>query len=205
MGDTKVRASDVLVDGFIAQTFTPQDAYNFLVLSLKTPDFLGYYRLSYIQGVWCITQNAPYLPPPSPGIPIQHPQIPLDFNVTETQGTVVPQRRWFPADPVDFRRHVIDANLMLPVFFMNRNGGIGFWLPDILQGRDRDLHNGDSEAPLGGRTTTHIRINVSPHTPILAAKILIPHRSGLGTTSSDVRYQFGTRLMRGTLSHLPDS
>jgi len=32
-------------------------------------------------------------------------------------------------------------------------------LSDTLQGRDHDLHNRDSQASLGGRSTTHIRVN----------------------------------------------
>ncbi|KAH9967384.1 hypothetical protein BC827DRAFT_1123100 [Russula dissimulans] len=76
-----------------------------------------------------------------------------------TEGTVVSQRRWAPADEADFRRHVEGVTLQLPVFFVNRHGGIGFGLPDILEGNDQDLNNRDSEAPLGGRTTTFLRIN----------------------------------------------
>lgn len=96
--------------------------------------------------------------------------LPLDYNVPTTQGTVVPQRRWnpMPTGPVDetnIRRYISTArlqfSLQLPIYFVNRNGGIGFWLPDILQGRDDDLYNGDREAPLGGKATTYLRINVS--------------------------------------------
>jgi hypothetical protein len=75
------------------------------------------------------------------------------------QGTVVPQRRWTPPDEVDFRRHVKSAALQLPIFFVNSNGGLGFRLPDILRGSGYDLRNANDFAPLGGKTTTHIRIN----------------------------------------------
>jgi len=95
-------------------------------------------------------------------------RLPLDFSIT-TEGTVIPQRRWTPADEVDIRRHVEEATLQLPVFFVNRNGSVGFWLPDILDGRDSELYNRDSHALLGGRTTSHIRINVSP-LPYLATR-----------------------------------
>jgi hypothetical protein len=159
-----VPASDVLVDGFLANTFSPQDANAFFALLLKTPGFMRYYRVTYSRGVWYITQNAPHVQRPSVGIPTQNPPLALDFSVKGTQGTVVPQRRWFPADEVDFRRFVIEAALQLPIFFVNRNGGVGFWLPDILHCRDHDLYNRESEASLGGVTTTHIRINVSLRT-----------------------------------------
>jgi len=102
-------------------------------------------------------------------------RLPLDFSRT-TEGTVVPQRRWTPADEVDIRRHVQDAALQLPVFFVNRNGSVGFWLPDILEGRDSELYNRDIQAQLGGRTTAHIRINVSSQTLLLANRNFISVR-----------------------------
>jgi|SRR5712672_168831 len=160
---SSLQASDILVDGFISHTFSPQDAHKFFALVLRTPDFLRHYHISYWQEAWYITQSLhsvlrlePSLRFPSEGLP-----LPLDFSVRTTQGSVVPQRRWIPAERVGFRRHVEDAVLQLPIFFVNGNGGVGFWLPDILRGRYRDLCNGDREAPLGGKTTTHIRINVS--------------------------------------------
>ena len=159
-----VPASDVLVDGFLAQTFSPQDSHAFFSLLLRTPDFLRYYRITFSQGVWYITQNASHMQRSPPGIPGQSPSLALDFSIKGTQGTVVPQRRWIPADEEDVRRHVAQATLQLPIFFVNRNGGVGFWLPDILEGRDHDLYNRDNEASLGGVATTHIRINVRPHT-----------------------------------------
>ena len=99
-----------------------------------------------------------YVQQPSSGLSTQ---LPLDFSTRVTEGTVVPQTRWTPADDVDIRRHVQEARLQLPVFFVNQNGGVGFWLPDILDGRDGDLYNRDNHASLGGTSTTHIRINVS--------------------------------------------
>jgi hypothetical protein len=152
------------VDGFISHMFSPQDSHAFFTILLRTSDFLRYYRISYSRGAWYITQNAPYVRLSSLAVPTQHPSLALDFTVEGTQGAVVPQRRWIPADEVDLRRFVTEATLQLPIFFMNRNGGVGFWLPDILQGRDHNLYNRDTEACLGGVMTTHIRIHVSPCT-----------------------------------------
>ncbi|KAI9463777.1 hypothetical protein F5148DRAFT_194849 [Russula earlei] len=158
-GTPHSRPNDILVDGFLAHTFSSHDAHNFLSLLLRTPNFLQHYDLSYSQGAWYFMPKAPYVQPPSRGIPIQNSPLLIDFSVATTRGTVVPQRRWTPTDEVDVRRHVESAALQLPIFFINRRGGVGFRLLDILQGRDRDLDHGDREAPLGGRTTTHIRIN----------------------------------------------
>jgi hypothetical protein len=155
-----IQASDILVDGFIALTFSPEDAQLFFALLLRTRDFLRNYRISYLtEGIWYMMKNPPYFTPLPPGVPTQNVLLPLDFSVTTTQGTVVPQRRWSPADEIDVRRYVESAALQLPIYFVNRNGKVGFWLPDILQGRDQDLLNGHGEAPLGGRSTTHIRLN----------------------------------------------
>ncbi|KAI9439233.1 hypothetical protein H4582DRAFT_1851949 [Lactarius indigo] len=121
--------------------------------------FLQYYKITFHQGVWYITHNANLVQGTSPGVPF-HPTPPLDYSSRATQGTVVPQRRWTPAaDGGDIKRHVEGADLQLPIYFVNRNGSIGFPLPDILQGCDHNLHNANGFAPLGGRATTHIRIN----------------------------------------------
>ena len=156
-------ASDVVTDGFVARTFTPEDAANYFMLLLRTPPFqhfLRYYGIVQHQGAWYLTHNANMVQGTSPGVPLQSTPL-LDYSSRTTHGTVVPQRRWTPTDEVDFRRHVDAAALELPIFFVNRNGGIGFRLPDILRGRDRDLNNADKFAPLGGRPTAQIRINVS--------------------------------------------
>jgi len=155
--------NDVFVDGFVSRTFGPGDAHNYLILLLRTPPrqhFLPYYGILFHQGSWYITRNAQYFQGTSPGVP-PVTTSPLDYSIRETQGTVVPQRRWTPADEVDVRRFVEGAVLQLPIFFINRNGSIGFRLPDILRGCDRDLLDGDRFAPLGGRSSVHIRINVS--------------------------------------------
>ena len=169
----QLETSGILVDGFIALTFSPRDAEHFFALLLGTRDFLRHYRISYLQGIWYMMQIPPYFLPPPAGVPTQNSLQPLDFSVAATQGTVVPQRRWTPADEIDVRRYVASAALQLPVYFVKQNGELGFWLPDILQGRDDDLYDGHGEAPLGGKTTTYIHLDVSSHTLMLVAKILI--------------------------------
>jgi hypothetical protein len=155
--------ADVFVDGFVARTFTPRDANKYLRLLLRVQEsqcFLQHYRIVCHQGAWYITHNSNLVQGTSPGVPLQPTPI-LDYCMKATHGTVVPQRGWVPADEVDIRRHVASAVLQLPIFFVNHNGGLGFRLPDILRGCDRELHNANSFATLGGKYTTHVRIHVS--------------------------------------------
>ncbi|KAH9047189.1 hypothetical protein EDB84DRAFT_1233485, partial [Lactarius hengduanensis] len=144
--------------GFVARTFNPEDAHHYFMLLLRTPLSRYFPHLVYHQGAWYITRGANLVQGTSPGVPLQPTPL-LDYNSEGTQGTILPQRRWSPADAVDVRRHVEGADLQLPIYFVNSNGSIGFPLLDILRGCDRDLHNANSFATLGGRSTTHIRIN----------------------------------------------
>jgi hypothetical protein len=155
--------ADVLVDGFVAHTFTPRDANNYFMLLLRTPRpqcFLRYYDIAYHRGAWRIRHNSNLVQGSSPGVPHQ-PSPLLDCSTKNTHGTVLPQGRWTPADDVDVRRHVESAVLQLPIFFVNRDGSLGFPLLDILRGCDRELHNANSFAPLGGKYTTFVRVHVS--------------------------------------------
>ena len=155
---------DIFVDGFVARTFTAGDANNYLRLLLRTPQpqcFLEYYGIEYCRGAWYIRCNGNMMQGASPGVPYLPTPL-LDYSMNETAGTVVPQRRWTPAEEVDIRRHVECAALLLPIFFVNRtDGSLGFRLTDILHGCDRELYNANSFAPLGGKYTTQVRIHVS--------------------------------------------
>ncbi|KAI9439236.1 hypothetical protein H4582DRAFT_125817 [Lactarius indigo] len=159
VNQTPLLPRDVLIDGFVARTFTHEDANNYFMLLLRTPPsqyFLEYYGIVYDQGAWHITHNVNSVQGASPDVPLQTTPL-LDHSIGETYGTVVPQLRWTPAHEVDVG-HIEEAVLQLPIFFVNHNGSIGFGLSDILRGCDRDLHNASGFAPLGGKTTTHIRI-----------------------------------------------
>ena len=163
---SKIEAGDILVDGLVALTFAPGDADNYFKVLLKTPAsqyFLLYYGIVHHEDAWYITHNVNLVQRDSPGVPLQTTPL-LDYSVKRTHGTVVPQMRWTPADTVDIQRHVEGAALNLPIFFVNRDGSLGFPLLDILRGCDRNLHDANGFAPLGGRSTTHIRINVSLYT-----------------------------------------
>ena len=155
--------SHLFVDGFVARTLIAGDFNNYLMLLLRTPQpqcFLEYYGIEYRRGAWYIRRNSNFAQGALSGVSYLHTLL-LDYNISATTGTVVPQRRWTPADDVEIRRHVESAVLQLPIFFVNHNGSLGFRLPDILRGCNRELHNANSFAPLGGKYMMHVRIHVS--------------------------------------------
>ena len=152
------------MDGFIAHTFSPQDAHQYFKKLLRTADFLKQYRISYSQA-----QGAWYIMP----VWSESPLV-LDYSVGTSQGIVVPQRP-LVLDPG--HEHLqFNPMLRLPIFFAKTHYGVGFGLQTILLGQDDYLYNQFSEVRVGGMTTIHICINVSYHTVRLADKTFIPLR-----------------------------
>ncbi|KAH9975917.1 hypothetical protein BGW80DRAFT_1168543 [Lactifluus volemus] len=73
-------------------------------------------------------------------------------------GTVVPQQLWSPQGQGDWRRYVEQAQLHLPVFFVNVDGSLGVPIAYAAVGQ-MSLRNAHEPPPLGDRTTTKIRIS----------------------------------------------
>ncbi len=74
---------------------------------------------------------------------------------------MVPQTMWSPHTITDKRQHVEEAVLQLPIFFEGADGRLGLSLDASAAGRCHGLHNAQQFAPLGQKSTTHIRIVVS--------------------------------------------
>jgi hypothetical protein len=77
------------------------------------------------------------------------------------KGTVVPQTLWAPHTLTDQKLHVEQAELQLPIFFQCSDGRLGLPLEAAASGRCHGLTNAQNLAPLGMKSTTHIRIVVS--------------------------------------------
>jgi hypothetical protein len=71
---------------------------------------------------------------------------------------VVTQKIWSPPNQSDWRRYVEQANLRMPVFFMQNNGAIGLPLSRAAVGDTASLRSANRAAPLGGGHSTQIRI-----------------------------------------------
>jgi hypothetical protein len=75
-------------------------------------------------------------------------------------GTVIPQARWSPDNATDYRNHVVEAVLQMPIFFMQKDGILGLSLADAINGRRQTLRDARMLEQLGKKTTTHICIAV---------------------------------------------
>ncbi|KAH9066672.1 hypothetical protein EDB87DRAFT_1553800 [Lactarius vividus] len=152
--------NELLVDGYISRAFKPKSAEEYLSHLLKTnnwkelisPSLSGSSVVFLIRGA-----SRPLRPPPF----MVYKDVPLwllDYTI-EHVGTVVPQTLWAPHHTADFKQHVEDADLQLPIFFIHGNGSLGLSLDDAANGRCRTLRDANAHAQLGGKTTTHIRIS----------------------------------------------
>ena len=113
-----------------------------------------YFFFVYSQAV------PPYIPARTPNPPDRWL---LDRGIVNG-GTVVPQTMWSPKSVTDKRLHVETAELQMPVFFEEKDGGLGLSLGTCrtcIDGRCRVLRDPTVPAPLGQKSTTHIRIVVS--------------------------------------------
>ncbi|KAF8502124.1 hypothetical protein F5888DRAFT_1632085 [Russula emetica] len=142
----------VLVDGYMSQCFGPQQAEQHFFNILKSNTISASYLPGTEGGSFIATSVPEY-------IRVQFPNPytwVLDRRVVG-HGTVVPQSLWIPFTITDRRRHVQDAELNMPIFFLHVDGRLGLPLDAAVIGRCDTLLNAKIPAPLGPQTTTHIR------------------------------------------------
>ena len=150
----------LLVDGYISQTFRSRAAEQYFLNLLKITSISPHMTLSHTwrEGYFFFTHSVPS------HILAQFPNPParwiLDRGVMDG-GTVVPQSMWTPQYAFERRQHVEMGKLQMPVFFEDKDGSLGLSLGASIDGQCRVLRDGNDPAPLGQKTTTHIRIVVS--------------------------------------------
>ncbi|KZV72216.1 hypothetical protein PENSPDRAFT_751121 [Peniophora sp. CONT] len=130
-----------LTMGFIAMSLNPTNAFNLFNHLLCTSDC----RVAGIQ----YYQDGSYRSS-------TYPNAVLDYHV-DPKGTVIQQEAWKPMQPGDVHRHVQNARLCWPVFFLRVDHIVGIELSAEGEVRTRQmLVNPNMPAPLGGLTTTHL-------------------------------------------------
>ena len=151
----------LLIDGYISQTFQSRAAEQYFLSLLKTTSIPSYLTSSYTgrEGYFFFIYSAPpHIPTPLPDPPSRWL---LDRGIVDG-GTVVPQTMW-PQTVIARRRNVDRAELQMPIFFENKDGGLGLSLGASVNGQRHVLRDAHDPAPLGQKTTLHIRILVSVH------------------------------------------
>ncbi|KAI9439531.1 hypothetical protein H4582DRAFT_1812889, partial [Lactarius indigo] len=148
----------LLVDGYIAQTFHSRRAEQYFFDLLKSNSIPQIETVSYPdrEGHFFFvrptnTRHALVRQP------FDTSSRPLDCAVVH-RGIVVPQTLWSPYTITDRRRHVEEAVLQMPIFFEGIDGRLGLSLQAAAAGRCHGLRNAQEFAPLGQKSTTHIRI-----------------------------------------------
>ncbi|KAH9046189.1 hypothetical protein EDB84DRAFT_1265376 [Lactarius hengduanensis] len=145
----------LLIDGYISQTFHSQAAEQYFLDLLRNASIPPHTILSYTRREYgFFVRSVP------PHIPARFSNPPghwlLDHSIV-SNGTVVPQTMWSPAG-TGRRQNVEGAELQMPIFFENKDGGLGLSLEASIDRRCHVLRHAIHPAPLGQRTTTHIRI-----------------------------------------------
>ena len=99
-----------------------------------------------------------------------HPHWLIDFDIASI-GTVVPQSLWSPQGVNHTMQYVAYTPLELPIFFIpeDSNGILGISLDAAANGRCQNLRDARTQAPLGGKYTTYIRILVCIRQPRIVA------------------------------------
>jgi hypothetical protein len=152
----------VLVDGYIAHCFTSQQAERYFRCLLKSDvATAGVYPASITPGIeatfFFVSSVPTHISHQSPG----QSRWTLDRGVVHNGlGSVVPQTLWGPHTATDRKHYVKEAELQLPIFFQCSDGKLGLSLEAAASGRCHGLIDTHGFAPLGFKSTTHIRIVV---------------------------------------------
>jgi hypothetical protein len=147
---------DYLTDGYISYTFGPQNAEGYIarLFSVDAPSIQA-----IRQGDAFYAFNHPsYGIPPAVSLYGRDAWL-LDFAVIRSIGSVVPQQLWSPQGQGDRRRYVDQAQLRMPIFFINRDGSLGVPVMDAAAG-NMQLRGVHLPPQLADKSTVKLRISV---------------------------------------------
>jgi len=174
---------NILHDGYIAHTFTIFTELFFHSILKASPQSANiHFSILGWPNSFTLPQNA--VPTLRSNIVDSYgqPYLLLDLLAAPAYGPIVPQTLWVPRSSRDLAQYVLEAELQLPIFFLRNNGGVGLSLADAAAGNSSALVGCSQPVNVGGRTSVHLRMQVS----ILRLLGLISHLSafsGLDTKS----------------------
>ena len=150
-------SSDYFIDGYISDTFTPRNAEGYLAQLFNVRNAADIQAIRHQSGAFYVLNRPSHSTPPALLVNGQDAWL-LD-HVVRSGGSVVPQQLWFPQGQGYRRRYVEQAQLRMPVFFVNANGSLGVPVMSAAIG-DMQLHGAYLPAQLVDRSTLKIRIGV---------------------------------------------
>ncbi|KAI0060993.1 hypothetical protein BV25DRAFT_821259 [Artomyces pyxidatus] len=152
---------DPFLDGYISNMFGPNGAEFYFSCLLKVParSLNAVNNIHNWPGAYFVT-HAPS-PNPQPQAVIQQQYLfLLDYAVMSGLGTVVPQTIWIPSTQQDWVRHVRDAILEMPIFFVHNDGALGISVVNASAGNSLTLRGINNELRIGpSRTQAQLRMN----------------------------------------------
>ena len=161
-----MNGNDLLTDGYIPYTFSPQAAANYYTVLFKVdPSVIQAFVHKKTFFVW----NQPTIWTQPPLNFDGRPGWLLDYHI-RPGGSIVPQQIWFPQGQGDWRRYVEQARLQMPLFFVDGNGNLGVPVVNAAAGQ-MCLRGAGEPAPFGDKTTTKIRIGVCTLASSMCASI----------------------------------
>ncbi|KZV64673.1 hypothetical protein PENSPDRAFT_757088 [Peniophora sp. CONT] len=137
---------DFLTLGYVASSVGPGNAFRLFNIYTQSPD-------CRLMGIHFYPGDNSYrvrMPNGQPGAALCYKPNP--------RGAVVQQTMWQPAQRGDVLRHVDDAGLLPPVFFVCPDLVIGLPMKQVLEappGSLLNIFNSAGPAPLGGIANTH--------------------------------------------------
>jgi hypothetical protein len=196
-------AENMFTHGYIGLTFGPHTESFFSSVLKTSPRFLqvgfsapGWPTTFYIAPLDTLAVSANAMSSRGNLIMV------LDYRADLSRGIIVPQVPWFPQTPRDVRKYVTDASLRLPIFLRQDDGTIGMSLSDVVHGNFRRLTDSVQPVNVGGRTSVHIRINVSSSRCFIlffqSSCLPTRVRSGRVTMNGNANSKRGTRRLIAT-------
>lgn len=149
---TQYPSIDFLTLGYVASSVGPGNAFRLFNIYTQRPDC----RLIGIHFYPGDNSYRVRMPNGQPGAALCYKPNP--------RGAVVQQTMWQPAQRGDVLRHVDDAGLLPPVFFVCPDFVVGLPMSQVLDappGSLLNIFNSAGPAPLGGLANTHFCLRVS--------------------------------------------
>jgi hypothetical protein len=147
---------DLLTDGYISYTFGPRHAEKYMAILFGVDKQIVVARCDQ-SGAFYVLNEPSRRSSPTVSINGQDAWL-LDYDLS-SYGSVVPQELWTPQRPNELIRYVRNAQIRVPVFFVNMDGSMGVPIKNASMGL-MQLHDGQLPQPFSKSSELTVRIAV---------------------------------------------